>query len=78
MPRKDFTMYGRCKRGIELPQSKLNETLVKKIRYEHAEKERAKRELDERYSAAAFAKRYGVSVSAMEKVLSFQSWRHVL
>lgn len=29
-------MYAKCKRGSELPQSKLNEKLVQMIREEHA------------------------------------------
>lgn len=79
MSRKlNLDMYGKVKRGLELPQSKLNETIVKRCREEHAEKERQKRELDAKHGAAALAKRYGVSESAMEKVLSYQSWRHVL
>lgn len=78
MARKNTVeIYSKAKRGLELPWSKLNDTLVKRCREEHAMKERMKRELDEKYSAAALAAKYGVSVSAMEKVLSYQSWRHV-
>lgn len=65
-------------RGSQLSFAKLNEVLVKRIRMQHARKERLKRLLDERYSSAAFAKRYGVSRSAVEKVLCYQHWRHVL
>lgn len=70
-------MYGKCKRGSELPQAKLNETLVARIRAEHAEKERKIAELQAQFSAKSFAKRYGVSESAIEKVLVYGSWRHV-
>lgn len=64
--------------GEELPQSKLNETLVRRIREEHASKERQKRELDAQFSAAALAKRYGVAKTTIEKVLTYATWRHVL
>lgn len=64
-------------RGDELPQSKLNATLVRRIREEHAAKEKAKKELDAKYSAAAFAKRYGVGKTTIEKVLTYATWRHV-
>ncbi len=63
--------------GEALPQSKLNATLVKRIRTEHAAKEAEKRRLDALYSAAAFAKRYGVSVPTITKVLTYETWRHV-
>ena len=66
-----------AKRGTELPWAKLNENLVARIRAEHAEKERMKRELDAKHSAAALAARYGVSKSAVEKVLSYAAWVHV-
>lgn len=66
------------RRGTELPQSKLNETLVRRIREEHAKKERLKKLLDEEHSAAAIAKRYGVSVNTITKVLTYATWRHVL
>lgn len=66
------------KRGSELPWSKLNETLVRRIRAEHAEKERQKRELDAKYSAAAFARRYQVAKTTIDKVLSYETWGHVL
>lgn len=69
--------YGYVMRGDDLPQSKLNETLVRRIRAEHAKKEADKAVLDEKYSAAAFAKRYGVSVNTITKVLGYATWRHV-
>jgi len=66
------------KQGLELPQSKLNPTLVRRIRAEHAAKEKAKRELDAHFSAAAFAKRYGVHKNTVNKILAYETWRHVL
>lgn len=64
--------------GSQLTQSKLNETLVKRIREEHAAKEQAKRDLDAQFSAAAFAKRYQVSKQTIDKVLGYHTWKHVL
>jgi len=63
--------------GSELPQAKLNEKLVLRVRAEHAAKERMKRWLDQAYGSAALARRYGVSKNTMDKVLSYQTWRHV-
>jgi hypothetical protein len=70
-------MYGKVKHGHELPQAKLNETLVKRIRQEHAEKEAQKRKLENQFSVRAMAVRYGVSKPTIEKVLSYATWRHV-
>jgi hypothetical protein len=66
------------KKGSELPQSKLNETLVKKIRedYEFARNEIAR--LQRHYSAKGLAEYYGVHVRTMEKMLSGESWSHVV
>lgn len=64
-------------RGSELTQSKLNETLVARIRAEHAAKEELKRLLDSLYSAEAFARRYGVGKTTIDKLLTYQTWRHV-
>ena len=60
-----------------LPPAKLNATLVRRIRRQHREKEEAKRQLDEQFSTAAFAKRYGVAPSTITKVLTYATWRHV-
>ena len=64
------------KRGTELPHAKLNEKLVRLIREEHAKKERLKVLLDAEHSAAALARRYGVSVNTITKVLTYATWRH--
>lgn len=70
-------MYGKVVSGSALPQSRLNEALVKRIREEHAEKMRKVQELQRECSAAGFAKRYGVHHRTIEKVLDYESWRHV-
>lgn len=73
-----MTNSHRFKRGIDLPRAKLNDALVQRIREEHAKKERLKKLLDEEHSAAAIAKRYGVNVNTIHKVLTYATWRHVL
>lgn len=70
--------YGKTPTGLECNAAKLNSTLVRRIREEHAEKERKKKELDAQSSAAALAKRYGVAKTTIEKVLTYATWRHVL
>ena len=73
-----YTKTLTTRRGDELPQSKLNAKLVKQIRDEWAAKEKAIIELNAKSSAKAMARRYQVSVHTINKVLSYQSWRHVL
>lgn len=70
-------VYGKVNRGSECGQSKLNETLVRRIRAEHRMKERLKKLLDQEYSAEAFARRYNVHKNTIDKVLTFATWRHV-
>ena len=68
----------KVRRGFDLPQSKLNEALVKRIRkdYEGARKERER--LEREYSAKGLAKKYGVHIRTMEKMLSGETWGHVI
>ena len=70
--------YERAPQGTDLPWAKLNDEIVRRIRIEHAMKERLKRVLDAEFGAAALAKRYGVGKTTIDKVLSYQSWRHVV
>lgn len=73
-----MTNSHKFKRGTALPQSKLNDELVRRIRRQHGRKEALKRKLDARYGAAALAKRFGVSEPTITKVLTYETWRHVL
>lgn len=65
-------------RGSNLRNSKLNEELVRRIRKEHADKQRLKKLLDLEHGTAAIAKRYGVAKVTITKVLTNRTWRHVL
>lgn len=67
----------KVKRGSDLPQSKLNEKLVKKIREEYAEGKLEIQKLQNQFSAKGMARKYGVHVRTIEKVLSGTSWSHV-
>ena len=60
-----------------MTHSKLNETLVSRLRAEFTVKERMKKLLDAEFGAAAQAKKYGVSVNTIHKVITYATWRHV-
>lgn len=66
-----------CKRGIELPQSKLTEDQVRMIRRQHARKVALVARLNELYSAKGLAKLLGVHHRTVEKVLQRNGWVHV-
>lgn len=67
----------KAKRGNELPQSKLNEKLVRMIREEHENKQREIARLNKDHSAKAIAKRYQVHYRTIEKVLEGSTWSHI-
>ena len=69
--------YEVCARGEALPQSKLTDEQVRKIRQEHADKQAEIERLNAAYDARALAKKYGVSKATITKVLTYQTWRHV-
>lgn len=61
--------YLTAKRGAELPQSKLSVELARSIREEHVLYSR-------KHGAPALAARYGLHRRTIEKVLSYETWRH--
>lgn len=65
-------------RGMELPQSKLTDADVREARETYERARYALKHIREHYSVAGLARKYGVSVGAMEKALNYSTWRHVL
>lgn len=64
-------------RGSALPWAKLDESKVREAREIHERAQAARKHIDEHYSAAGLARRYGVSVRTMERVLCRETWGHV-
>lgn len=60
-------------RGERLPQSKLTDEMVKQIREGHQQA----REHYAQWTAKGIAKRLGLHYRTVEKVLSYETWRHV-
>jgi hypothetical protein len=69
--------YGKAMRGNELPQAKLTPLLVIEIRRRNEEKQKRIAELNAKYSAKAMAADLGVHERTIEKVLRYETWRHV-
>ncbi len=70
-----FTMKGL--RGDQLPHSKLNEKLVKRIREEREEAIKQRDQLNKKIHARELAKEYNVHIRTIEKVLAGYSWTHI-
>ena len=80
MTRQEYLTTGaylNCKRGEELPQSKLTVDQVRMIQRQHARKQALIKRLNERYSAKGLAKLLGVHHRTVEKVLQRNGWIHV-
>ena len=64
-------------RGSALPFAKLDEESVKSAREEYERARFAIAYIQQNYSIAGLARKYGVSKGAMEKVLNYSTWGHV-
>lgn len=79
MNRHDYSIRQRelSPRGSALPFAKMDEAKVREVREIHDKAMRARAFLNEHCSAEGLAKECGISVSAMQKILSRETWVHV-
>ncbi len=63
--------------GSQLPQSKLSEPIVARVRKEYREVQRQIRELEQEFSVKAYAEHYGVAEDTMSKAIRGVTWRDV-
>lgn len=63
--------------GSQRALSKLTEDDVRAIRQIHADKKAAIDKLNASCSVSALAEKFGVHRCTIEKVLRYQTWRHV-
>lgn len=66
-----------CKRGFDLPQTKLPPLAVVAIREAARRREKLRQEINETLSNKALAKKWGVHPRTIEKVLSYETARHI-
>lgn len=66
----------KVKRGIDLPQSKLNESDVKLIRGLIKERDRLKREISE-LTNEKIAEKFAVHRRTIERLSSGETWWHI-
>ena len=66
-----------AKRGFDLPQTKVPPLAVIAIREAARKREELRREISEKYSNDALAKQWGVHRCTIEKILSYETARHV-
>jgi hypothetical protein len=69
--------YLTARHGNMLPQAKLNAELVREIRTRSQWKKDRIAELNAKYSAQAMADDLGISRRAVERILAYETWRHV-
>ncbi len=67
-----------CKRGFDLPQTKVPPLAIIAIREAARKREELRREITEKYSNAALAKKWGVHPRTIEKIISYTTGKHVL
>lgn len=67
-----------AKRGKELPQAKLLDVEVERIRSAAKQREKLRAYIRENLSNLALAKEYGVHVRTIEKILQYDTWSHVI
>lgn len=65
-------------RGAALPQAKLTDEDVLSIRAAQVERDAQRQRIAAELSNAALARRFGVHVRTVEKVLQRDSWVHLL
>ena len=67
----------KVKRGSALPQSKLTEEEVRKIRRQYAKAKLLVARIQSRWTAKGIARAYGLHHRTVEKILSGETWTHV-
>ena len=80
MNRQDYVIHAtfNAKRGIDLPQTKLGEDEVRYIRSAVERRIELRNEINETLSNAALAEKYGVHQRTIEKIISYETGRHIL
>ena len=76
-PEYEISARINAKRGMDLPQTKLPTAAIVEIRKFAAMREQLRREITEKYSNEAMARKWGVHVRTIENVLSYETARHV-
>lgn len=80
MTREEYLCNTRqfAKRGFDLPQTKIPPIAVVSIREAARKRESLRKEITAKYSNEALAKQWGVHVRTIEKILSYETARHVV
>ena len=68
----------RFARGQDLPQAKLLDLDVVQIRSAMRQRENLRKHIKENLSNEALAKRYGIHLSGIEKIVTYKTWGHIV
>lgn len=66
------------KRGLDLPQTKLMPLEVAEIRSAARQREKLRSHIKDNLSNSALAAKFGVHERSIEKILSRESWSHII
>ena len=66
-----------CKRGFDLPQTKIPPLAVVAIRKAARDREEMRRKITEEMSNTALAKKWGVHQRTIEKILRYETAAHI-
>jgi len=66
-----------CKRGFDLPQTKIPPLAIIAIRDAARKRVVLRNEINEKYSNKALAKQWQVHERTIEKILSYETGRHI-
>jgi hypothetical protein len=79
MNRAEYLVNARlyCKRGFELPQTKLPPLAIVAIRQAAKRRVELRKEINDTLSNAALAKQWGVHERTIEKVLNYTTAKHI-
>jgi len=64
-------------RGFDLPQTKVPPLAVVAIREAARARDKLRREISDKYSNEALARQWGVHVRTIEKIISYETARHI-
>lgn len=78
--RENYNLKARANalRGVELGQSKLNDDAIKCIRSAAIQRQKLREHIAATLSNEALAKEYKVHVRTIEKILTYETWSHII
>lgn len=80
MKREEYILRARevAHRGQDLPHAKLLDLEVAAIRSAARQRENLRRHIKDNLSNEALAKKFNIHIRTVEKILSYETWGHIV